>query len=74
MFSCSASRGKVKPLEVRLKVNGQTLAMEIDTGASLSIVSEATYQRHWPQQRLSESHVNLRTYTGELLKVRLVWR
>ncbi len=28
MFSCSASRGKVKPLEVSLKVHGQTLAME----------------------------------------------
>ena len=31
------------PYKVQLSVNGQTLEMEIDTGASLSVISEKTY-------------------------------
>ena len=41
--------------------------MEIDTGASLSLVSEATYQQQWPHKRLLP---RLHTYTGEPLNVR----
>ena len=43
--------------------------MEIDTGASVSIVSETEYQRRWPNVSLNSTPVKLRTYTGEILKV-----
>ena len=33
---------------VTLTVSGQELCMEIDTGASLSLVSEVTYKKLWP--------------------------
>ena len=55
-----------------MTVNHSELEMEIDTGASVSVISEATYRRlgdadHAPPIR--NSTVTLRTYTGEDIKV-----
>ena len=47
--------------------------MELDTGASVSIISEATYYQLWPQGQapvLRESHVKLKTYSGEQVAVK----
>ena len=35
----------VKPLKVRVSVNKVDIDMEVDTGASVSIISEETYNR-----------------------------
>ena len=43
--------------------------MEIDTGASLSLVSEQIYQELWPSVPLQSTSVNLKTYSGTPLKV-----
>lgn len=68
LFNCTSPR-RAEPLEVDLQVEGQPTTMEVDTGAALSIVSEATYRRLWPQKTLQESRVKLHTYTGEPLNV-----
>ena len=50
----------------------QDLQMEIDTGASVSVISEDTYLSVWPgDQRpvLQKSTAQLRTYSGELMHV-----
>ena len=39
------------PQMVDVEVEGYTLPMEVDTGASLSLVSEATFKRCWPSKR-----------------------
>ena len=39
--------------------------MELDTGATVSLVSEETYNQHWSQQ---ESNTRLKTYSGEYLE------
>ena len=51
----------------RLTVDGAQLEMEVDTGAGISLVSEATYTNLWPKNPpvLQQTHVRLRTYTGE---------
>ena len=54
-----------KPLEVTVQVNGHQLVMEVDTGASLSLISHETYQRFWPGRSLKASSVNLRIYSGD---------
>ena len=41
----------------------------MDTGASLSLVSEETYKEFWPNILLQGTTVNLKTYTGTPLKV-----
>ena len=62
--------GKVNPITVSVIVNKSELKMEVDTGASLSIVSEHTYNElSLVLGPLTPSNVNLVTYTGEKLKV-----
>lgn len=45
-------------------VNDKSLQFEIDTGASVSIVSELTYGELWPDTPLQDTTVKLKTYTG----------
>ena len=63
---------QASPLMVMVEVNKVKLRMEVDTGASASIISEETYNRSWSdeeQPRLTPSTRKLRTYTREYLKV-----
>ena len=46
--------------------------MEVDTGASASIISEHTYRTTWPAKQrppLRQSDTRLHTYSGELIQV-----
>ena len=61
--------GTSQPYNVTLTVSGQELCMEIDTGASLSLVSEVTYKKLWPGKHLLPTPVKLTTYSGEKLPV-----
>ena len=47
--------------------------MELDMGASYSVISGATHMRLWPQKWLMPTTVKLRTYTGEPLVVKGSW-
>ena len=70
MFNLSGNR--VKPLVASLTVEGAELRMEVDTGASLSLISEATYRKLWPKDKapqMESTQIKLRTYTGEELEV-----
>ena len=59
-----------KPYTVTLEVNGKPLAMELDTGASYSVISGATHKLLWPQKQLMPTTVKLRMYTEEPLGVK----
>ena len=55
-----------------VKANNCDLAMEVDTGASLSKISEATYQSLWTAELrlpLKTTNIKLHTYTKESLQV-----
>ena len=57
------------PLQSIGKLNGKELSMEVDTGVSLLLISETTYQNLWELDTLPElqqTSVKLRTYTGEI--------
>jgi len=68
-YMSPASTGKSNPIQVSLKMDGQTVSMEVDTGASVSIISGTEHRRRWPGTSLRRSATQLRTYTGEPLKV-----
>ena len=57
------------PYKVTLTIEGKAVQMEIDPGASLSLVSEHTYQELWPKAPLRKTTVRLKTYTSTPLKV-----
>ncbi len=55
MFNLSETRSD--PLYATIQVNGASLKMEIDTGASASIISEETYGKLWSNDQTH--YVNL---------------
>ena len=58
------------PYVVDLSINDVPLRMEVDTGASRTLVSEATYRKFWKRPpKLLTTHTRLRTYSGEQLVV-----
>lgn len=69
LFKLSANKHS-QSYTVILNVDGQDLSMEIDTGASLSIISEETRKLLWPNKRLQPSTVKLATYSGESLAIK----
>lgn len=61
-----------EPYIMDVSVCGQDLQMEIDTGASWSLVSAETYEKllkSTPDLPLRECGIQLRTYMGESLPV-----
>ena len=61
--------GEGKPIVVTVKINGSELPMEVDTGASLSIISESTYLSLIAPPELKSTDLTLHTYTGESIVV-----
>lgn len=57
------------PYKVTLEIEDKLLLMDIDNGASSSLVSEHTYQELWSTVPLQETSVTLTIYTGTPLKV-----
>ena len=66
------SSGQTGPLHATVTVNGSPLAMEINTGTSVSIASRETFesiQKGESTLELKETTVKLQTYTGEPIRV-----
>ena len=58
------------PMEVTMTVEDKPLVMEVDTGAAVSIISEATRTKLFPHLKLHKSKVVLKTYTDEPIQVK----
>ena len=54
-------------------INGREVEMELDTGATYSLISNDTYRQLWPKEGrppLRKTDIKLRTYTGEKVTIR----
>ena len=61
-----------QPIQVTVSLNGVETQMELDTGATLSVMSTRTYNSLWPSDvrpKLTPSSARLTTYTGERIPV-----
>lgn len=56
-------------ITVDVKVNGQKIRFEIDTGAAMSILSQEDQKKLFPDATLRETSTRLRTYTGDTIRV-----
>ena len=59
-------------MSFELTVNSATLSMEVDTGASVSLIRGNTYRSMWLAKKrppLQPSIARLRIYLGELIQV-----
>ena len=59
-----------KSLKIDLCVNDVAETFEIDTGASISLISEDTYLKKFSKLGLNKTNTRLSTYTGEKLDVK----
>ena len=60
--------GKLPPLKISLQVDECEIPMEIDIGASMSIISEDTYRKFdLHTRKLEELNVKLQTYSKKPL-------
>ena len=57
------------PRNANIDIEGVMVPMQLDTGASLSLMAETTFREHWPQSSLSSSQVRVCFYLGEALPV-----
>lgn len=57
---------QTQPLKI---IEDQSIPMEINTGAGLSLVLEATYKEKWPNETLEQSSKKLYSYSGEAIPV-----
>ena len=57
------------PIKVKLEIQGKPVDMEVDTGAAVSIISEETYKKLFPNLNLQKVPIGLKTYTGESIPV-----
>ena len=58
-----------QPITVTVKIEDTPLKMEIDTGAAISIISEATRKAKFSKLKLRKSNILLKTYTDEAMMV-----
>ena len=73
LFNVSSFRSK--PYVVTVHINGAELPMEVDTGASLTLISKSTFDKLWNAQEapnLQSTTSKLRTYTGETSRYRVL--
>ena len=57
------------PIELNVDVQGETISMELDTGAAVSLISEKTYNQFFSDVSLKKSTVKLKSYSGEDIPV-----
>ena len=65
-------QGVVTPLMSTVTIEGKSLCMEVDTGASVSLISRKTFEELWAGNSapvLQPSSARLKTYTGEEIGV-----
>ena len=58
-----------KPYKAVVRVNGEPLEMEVDTGAAVSLISKEMLDSLLPAAKLSKPSLALRTYTSEPIPV-----
>ena len=61
--------GKPHPYQVAIQLDGKEIAMEIDTGAAVSIISEVTLKKHFPRAVLEKPTISLRKYMAKPIPV-----
>ena len=64
---------KSKPYSIQLLLNRRELTMEVDTSASLSLISETTYNTLWPANSAPPLHHGNR-FKSWLQKLKLNWK
>lgn len=69
LYTLHSSKGSVPPLLVSMEFDSRPIFMEVDTEASYSLISEATFKELWPSRVLPSCDIWLCSYLGEPIQV-----
>ena len=69
MFTVSDSRGKCKEFIVPVAIVGKTVDMELDTGASVTIIPKRIWTNVLASKPVERTDVKLRSYSGHEIPV-----
>ncbi|KAL9961633.1 hypothetical protein ACROYT_G030616 [Oculina patagonica] len=69
MFTVSDSRGKCKEFIVPVAIDGKTVDMELDTGASVTIIPQSVWTDVLASKPVDRTDVKLRSYSGHEIPV-----
>ena len=59
---------KVPPTKVPVTVDSKSIEMEVDTGASVSLISKKLFDELWPGRRVQPSSLRLCSYSNEFIQ------
>lgn len=66
LFVYSNSEGKsTQPYKVNLTLGNEDIGFELDTGSSRTLINETTYRAHLSSNRLCQSNIKLKSYSGQ---------
>ena len=73
LYFISSTEEYLEPIVVTAVINGKSLPMELDTGASRFIISYKIYKCLWPKESppLKSTSAYLQTYTGEEMVIKI---
>jgi len=68
---CTVSKpnSKTPPIQVKIIVDECNVDMEVDTGASVTIMAESEFYKLWPGRSLDKTEVKLQSYSKETIPV-----
>ena len=56
------------PVYVQMPISGERLSMEVDSRAEVSIISEKSREKIFPEEKLRPSVLKLNTYSNESMR------
>ena len=65
----SVSNTKKNPYEVKMKLNGKEVVMQLDTGAATTVITKKTYDENFAHEHLESSEVTLTGFSGTPIPV-----
>ncbi|XP_033760675.1 uncharacterized protein LOC117342589 [Pecten maximus] len=60
--------GRPDPIRIRPNIEGTMIDMELDTGSTVTLISQDLYKEHFCHIPLHETTIRLKTYSGENIK------
>lgn len=72
MYSLQDKHAKVKLITAELRVHGENVKFEVDTGCSITLMNESQFSAQWKnakKPKVGQTSLKLKTYTGEEIKV-----
>jgi hypothetical protein len=65
----SLENRKTPPIGVIMQIEGREVPMEVDTGATVTVMGVSKFiELGFSERKLEETRIRLKTYTGEVVK------